>query len=210
MSFDAYIQRADDYITKQIHKYEQQKRGRRSPPRANGYQQMPPQGPHHRQQSSQGGYPGSPAPQGGQYAQPPATPMVPHGWSQEFDPRSQKWYYVDRSTGRSQWNPPSHAPPRASTFQPDATMPSPHHLYTREDENRARSNSHPQRPTSSPGEHGQHLNPPQHGGHGSGRLSPSMQLPPGSHLDLSTGRVVSGMFPEVQNQKSWAQSLQRI
>ncbi|KAI2482636.1 WW/Rsp5/WWP [Pyrenophora tritici-repentis] len=36
MSFDAYIQRADDYITKQIHKYEQQKRGRRSPPRANG------------------------------------------------------------------------------------------------------------------------------------------------------------------------------
>ncbi|KAI0569257.1 hypothetical protein Alg215_11746, partial [Pyrenophora tritici-repentis] len=70
MSFDAYIQRADDYITKQIHKYEQQKRGRRSPPRANGYQQMPPQGPHHRQQSSQGGYPGSPAPQGGQYAQP--------------------------------------------------------------------------------------------------------------------------------------------
>jgi hypothetical protein len=34
MSFETYIQRADNYITKQIHKFEQQRRGTRSPPRA--------------------------------------------------------------------------------------------------------------------------------------------------------------------------------
>lgn len=214
MSFDAYLQRADDYITKQIHKYEQQKRGRGSPPRANGYRQMPPQAPHHSQQPSQGPYPGSPAPQGGQYPQPPTDTMVPQGWTQEFDPRSKRWYYADRTMGRSQWNPPPYAPPRASTFQPDASMPSPHQPYTREDENRARghtrSNSQPQRPTSGPGGHGQYLDPRQHGGRGAGNLSPAMQLPPGSHLDLSTGRVVSSMFPEGQSQQSWKQELQRI
>ena len=214
MSFDAYIQRADDYITKQIHKYEQQKRGRGSPPRANGYRQMPLQPPQHGRQPSQGGYPGSPAPQDGQYPQPPANPMLPHGWSQEFDPSSQRWYYVDRTTGRSQWNPPPHAPPRAATFQSDATMLSPHQSYTREDENRTtrhtRSNSQPQRPMSNPDGHGQHLNPRQHVAGRAGSLSPSMQLPPGSHLDLSTGRVVNSMFPEGQNQQSWSQSLQRI
>ncbi|RMZ67597.1 WW domain [Pyrenophora seminiperda CCB06] len=199
-SFDAYIQRADDYITKQIHKYEKQRQGKGSaPPRANGYRQVPP--------PSQGSYPASPAPQGGPYPPqpPPNTMLLPPGWSQEFDPSSQKVYYVDRNTGRSQWNPPpSYAPPtRAATFQPDATtMPTPpNHII--------RSNT---QPVSSPGGHGgQCMDPRQQGGGmGTGTLSPSMHLPPGSHLDLRTGMVVNGMFPEGQTQQSWSQSLQRI
>ncbi|CAI9626612.1 unnamed protein product [Alternaria burnsii] len=77
MSFETYIQRADDYITKQIHKFEQQKRGgNRSPPRAKGYHQM--SGYQHQgRPPSQGGYPGSPAPQGG------LPPPAPQGWAQE-------------------------------------------------------------------------------------------------------------------------------
>jgi hypothetical protein len=208
MAFDAYLQRADDYITKQIQKFEQQKRGNRSPPRANGYHQMPQyQSQRHNRMSSQGGYPGSPAP--------PAESMLPAGWSQEYDPRSQRWYYVDRATGRSQWNPPSCAPPhRAATFQPDARMPSPYDPYTRADEAhlRARSNSQPQRPGSSGGG-GQSLDPRQNANNNAGSASPagfSSQLPPGTHFDMKTGKVVSSMFPEGQTPQSWAQEIQRI
>jgi hypothetical protein len=211
MSFETYIQRADDYITKQIHKFEQQKRGRRSPPRSNGYHPMPTiQRTHQGRPPSQGGYPGSPASQGG-------PSPAPQGWTQEYDPRSQRWYYIERATGRSQWQPPSFAPPRAATFQPDVRMPSPYQQFNREDEHsqrwRERSSSQPQRPGSGVSGHGQFLDPRQSGGSGGGSTSPGglhSQLPPGSHLDMKTGKVVSSMFPEGQSHHSWQQEIQRI
>ncbi|CAN9148766.1 unnamed protein product [Alternaria alternata] len=211
MSFETYIQRADDYITKQIHKFEQQKRGgNRSPPRAKGYHQM--SGYQHQgRPPSQGGYPGSPAAQGG----PP--PPAPQGWAQEYDARSQRWYYVDRATGRSQWEPPSFAPPRAATFQPEVRMPSPYQQFSREDEQsqrwRERSSSQPQRPGSGVSGHGQFLDPRQNGGSGGGSASPAglhTQIPPGSYLDMKTGKIVSSMFPEGQTHQSWQQEIQRI
>ncbi|USP78861.1 hypothetical protein yc1106_06135 [Curvularia clavata] len=211
MSFDAYLQRADDYILKQIQKFEQQKRGNRSPPRANGYHQMPRyQSQQHGRTSSQGGYPSSPAPPGNQYLAPPAGPMLPEEWAQEFDSQSQRWYYVHKPTGRSQWNPPSQAPPRATTFQPDTQMPSPYQQFTQADEAslRARSNSQPQRPGSNGG--GQFLDPRQHGTNVSGSPGLHTQLPPGTHLDMKTGKIVNSMFPEGQTLQSWSQEVQRI
>ncbi|KAI4632289.1 uncharacterized protein J4E87_001761 [Alternaria ethzedia] len=211
MSFETYIQRADNYITKQIHKFEQQRRGTRSPPRANGYHPMPVlHGQQQGRPQSQGGYPGSPAPQGG-------APSVPQGWIQEYDTRSQRWYYIEKATGRSQWEPPSFAPPRAATFQPGVRMPSPYERFTQEDEQsqrwRERSSSQPQRPGSGVSGHGQFLDPRQNEGSGGGSTSPGgmhNQLPPGSHYDMKTGKVVSSMFPEGQTHHSWQQEIQRI
>jgi hypothetical protein len=46
----------------------------------------------------------------------PSDPSLPLGWSQEFDSTTQKAYYLERSTGRTQWVPPtnSHDPDAAS------------------------------------------------------------------------------------------------
>lgn len=226
MAFEAYIQRADDYITKQIHKFEQQKRGNRSPPRANGYHQMA-HYQQHGQAPSQGGYPGSPAPFGGQHPPRPPSPTLPQGWIQDYDPQSQRWYYVERATGRSQWNPPyapprattfqpdglspnpPHAPLRASTFQPDGPSPNPHQQFNRGDSPHWHTRSDSQPPPPAPNEGGQFLDPRQNGNNGS---SPGLhtQLPPGAHLDMKTGKVVTSMFPEGQTQQSWAQELQRL
>lgn len=211
MSLGTYIQYADDYITKQIHKFQQQKRGNSSPPRANGYQLMaanrrPQQG----QPLPQSGYPGSPVPKGG-------PPPAPQGWTQEYDARSQRWYYIERSTGRTQWELPSYVLPRAATLQSDVRMPSPYQPFTREDEQsqrwRGRSNPQPQRPGLGVNEHGQFLDPRQNGGTGGGSASPAglhTRLPPGSHLDMKTEKVVSSMFPEGQTHHSWQQDIQRI
>ena len=202
-TFTTYIQQADDFITKQIHKFEQQKRGNRSPPRANGYNQME----NYPSRPSQDSY-GRPLSHGSQHygtKRPPAGPMAPPGWNQEYDARSQRWYFVERSTGRSQWNPPSYAPPRSATFQP---MPSPHENRSRQ---RDRAISQLQRPGSS-------TSGGWHAGNGSMGIrrtdSPGQglhtQLPPGSHLDMKTGKVVSSMFPEGQTQQSWTQEIQSI
>ncbi|EOA87571.1 hypothetical protein ACJQWK_08656 [Exserohilum turcicum] len=208
MAFEAYIQRADDYITKQIHKFEQQKRGNRSPPRANGYHQMS----HYQQHGrapSQGGYPGSPASFAGQHP-PPPSPSLPEGWIQDYDAQSQRWYYVEKATGRSQWNPP-YAPPRASTFQPDGLTPNSHQHFTGGHEQHWRTRSNSQPPPPAPNGDGQFLDPRQNGNNNGGS-SPGLhtQLPPGAHLDLKTGKVVTSMFPEGQTQQSWAQELQRL
>ena len=220
-TFTTYVQQADNFITKQIQKFEQQKRGNKSPPRANGYNQMS-QYPSRPSQDSYGwppsqDYPGSPAPQHYGNQRPPAGPMAPQGWAQEYDVQSQRWYYIERSTGPSQWNPPSYAPPRAATFQPEMRMPSPHgDEWTRR---RDRASSQPQRPGSSAsggwygGNGGQGRGPA--GGMGIRRTdSPGQglhtQLPPGSYLDMKTGKVVSSMFPEGQTQQSWAQEIHGI
>jgi hypothetical protein len=39
---------------------------------------------------------------------------VPAGWIAQFDQNSQRWYYVEQATGRSQWEapqPPAMSPP---------------------------------------------------------------------------------------------------
>jgi hypothetical protein len=33
------------------------------------------------------------------------------GWIQQWDQNSQRWYYLEQATGRTQWDPPSHLPP---------------------------------------------------------------------------------------------------
>lgn len=201
MAFDAYIQRADDYITRQINKFEQQKRGNKlPPPRPNGYEQVPPLG----------GFQGRPTQSNNQYPPPPAGNVLPDGWIQEYDRQSQRWYFFNRATGRSQWNPPSHGPPRAATFQPHVPMPNPQRQFTREDEQRwrARSNSQPQRPVSSGSE--PFLDPRQSSKNGGSSPGLHTQLPPGAHYDMKTGKIVNNMFPEGQCHQTWAQELQRI
>ncbi|KAF1837652.1 hypothetical protein BDW02DRAFT_565763 [Decorospora gaudefroyi] len=191
MSFETYVQRADNFITKQMNKLEQRQRsGSNNKPtlRASGYNQIPlssqPQ-PHYSHPSA--------------YHHPASSPpLAPHGWTREYDAHSQRWYYVERSSGRSQWAPPAYAPPqppRASTFQ---AMPSPHHQYTREDEERGAA-----RPVSSG-------NGMRASGSGSGSLGLHTQLAPGTHLDMKTGKVVGSMFPEGQTHESWRQELQRL
>jgi hypothetical protein len=36
---------------------------------------------------------------------------MPPGWIQQWDQGSQRWYYVEQATGRTQWDPPAHLPP---------------------------------------------------------------------------------------------------
>ncbi|KAH9863694.1 hypothetical protein J1614_009626 [Plenodomus biglobosus] len=83
-------------------------------------QQYPPQGspqyPHQGPPPGQG-YPhqqpygqGAPTPVG-----PPAPygapPPMPPGWTQQWDQNSQRWFYIEQATGRTQWDPPAHLPP---------------------------------------------------------------------------------------------------
>ncbi|CDO55080.1 hypothetical protein DV495_000877 [Geotrichum candidum] len=46
-------------------------------------------------------------------APPPHPPSVPPGWVARFDNRYNAYYYVDESTGRSQWEPPAPQGPPA-------------------------------------------------------------------------------------------------
>lgn len=36
---------------------------------------------------------------------------MPPGWIQQWDQNSQRWYYVEQATGRTQWDPPKNLPP---------------------------------------------------------------------------------------------------
>lgn len=38
----------------------------------------------------------------------PSGPPCPPGWTAKWDQNAQRWYYVEHSTGRSQWEAPSH------------------------------------------------------------------------------------------------------
>lgn len=88
-------------------------------PQAPGYgQQASPYGQQpYGQQSQYGGqaqpsqHYGAPPPA---HSGPPGQPPLPPGWIAQFDQNSQRWYYVEQQTGRTQWDPPSHggyAPP---------------------------------------------------------------------------------------------------
>ncbi|KAF3355129.1 Superoxide dismutase [Verticillium dahliae VDG1] len=39
----------------------------------------------------------------------PGSPALPDGWIKRFDERHGRWYYVDETTGTSQWEPPKTA-----------------------------------------------------------------------------------------------------
>ncbi|KAG8526272.1 uncharacterized protein KY384_000265 [Bacidia gigantensis] len=54
-----------------------------------------------KEQESQSQPPGL-RPQGG--------PQLPPGWVAQFDQNSQRWYYLEQATGRTQWDPPSFYP----------------------------------------------------------------------------------------------------
>ena len=43
---------------------------------------------------------------------------MPPGWHAQFDQNSQRWYYVEQATGRTQWDPPAHAPPPQGPYAP--------------------------------------------------------------------------------------------
>jgi hypothetical protein len=186
---NAYLQRADEFIQQQIYKYEQKRQGR-------DYAAMQ-TSPKRRQQRPLRAQTFNNAPQQG--------PLVPEGWSQEYDPRSQRWYYVERSTGRSQWEPPSFSPNRRGhrhTFSdhqgPQSNTGGDEEMARRlQEEDRARMRSR--------GRASSHILQPQ-----SGQLSvpqqqrplstsphpsPQGRLPPGAHLDMRTGQVVTNMFP---------------
>lgn len=55
------------------------------------------------------------------YSGPPGQPPLPPGWIAQYDQSSQRWYFVEQTTGRTQWDPPS-AP--YSGYAPPPTGPS--------------------------------------------------------------------------------------
>ncbi|CRK42797.1 hypothetical protein BN1708_008878 [Verticillium longisporum] len=59
------------------------------------YAAPPPADEYHPQQSDFGGRDGR-----------PGSPALPDGWIKRFDERHGRWYYVDETTGTSQWEPP--------------------------------------------------------------------------------------------------------
>lgn len=207
MSIETALLRADQYIQKQMLKFEQQKRGRQSPPRVYaGYGQIKPSRDSCGRPPSQN-Y-GSSVPQ--YQSNPP--PQAPLGWRQEFDTKAQRWYYIDLATGRAQWDPPSRSqpPPRAQTFANE-------HPSRREDGlrsgHRHRAISQPQRPISSSNA-GPYLDVERPGSGRSGASvsphpSPHGRLPPGAHLDMKTGQLVSSMFPPDHHPDQWAQEVGR-
>jgi len=182
---NAYLQRADDFIQQQIYKYEQKKQGR-------DYHEMQPQ--NRRAQTFNN--------------LPPQGAPAPNGWSQEFDPQSQRWYYVERGTGRSQWIPPSFSQNKRGHRHTFSEQQRPASNTSRDEElarrlqekehNRGRSSSHVPRPQSGnlgvPQQQRPVTTSPHPGAHGG--------LPSGAHLDMRTGQVVTNMFPP-EEQGHW-------
>ncbi|KAH5647021.1 hypothetical protein HBI51_104550 [Parastagonospora nodorum] len=186
---NAYLQRADDFIQQQIYKFEQKRQGR-------DYAEMH-SSPKHNQQRPPRAQTFNNAPQQG--------PPAPRGWSQEYDPQSQRWYYIERSTGRAQWDPPSfsqnrrrhrHTLSEHQQSYADTSRDEEMARRMQDEEARARSrhraSSHMSRPNSGsldiPQQHQRLLSTSPHPG-------PNGRLPPGTHLDMRTGQVVTNMFP---------------
>ncbi|ETN43291.1 uncharacterized protein HMPREF1541_02450 [Cyphellophora europaea CBS 101466] len=56
------------------------------------------------------GYGGGPPPPPQGHGPPPGGPQLPPGWTQQWDQNSNRWYYVEQATGRTQWDPPAFSP----------------------------------------------------------------------------------------------------
>jgi len=48
------------------------------------------------------------APSGPVYQPPPGKPPIPAGWIPQWDNQYRRWYYVEQSSGRSQWEAPGY------------------------------------------------------------------------------------------------------
>ncbi|CAJ2512868.1 Uu.00g009870.m01.CDS01 [Anthostomella pinea] len=59
------------------------------------------------QQQPQGSYYGGAPPPQGPPAPYGAPPPMPPGWNAQWDSNQNRWYYIEQSTGRSQWDPPA-------------------------------------------------------------------------------------------------------
>lgn len=75
-------------------------------------QSYPPQ----QQQQYGSGPPGQQQQYGGPPSQsygapPPSGPNLPPGWLQQWDQNSQRHYYLEQATGRTQWDPPAFSSP---------------------------------------------------------------------------------------------------
>lgn len=60
-------------------------------------------------------------------------PPVPEGWLPQYDPSSQEYYYVHRSTNHSQWETPTHSLPTPTTTLHDpaqSRLPAPSNEHT--------------------------------------------------------------------------------
>lgn len=57
------------------------------------------------------GYPATPGQEGPSYGPPP----LPQGWIAQWDGDSKKYYFVQLSTGMSQWETPTQAAPTVGT-----------------------------------------------------------------------------------------------
>lgn len=99
-------------------------------PTSYGGQQAPPYGQQpYGQQPQYGGQQqqyGAPPPS---HPGPPGQPPLPPGWTTQFDQSSQRWYFVETATGRTQWDPPAmshggYAPPPTGGYAPPPTGPS--------------------------------------------------------------------------------------
>ncbi|CBY01449.1 hypothetical protein IAQ61_003279 [Plenodomus lingam] len=207
MAIESALQRADQYIQKQMHKFEQQRRGRTSQSRVYaGYGQLPPQESHVFICPSSQVYDSLAGPP----HTPPEGPIASPCWRQEFDTRNQRGYYTDFSTGLSQrespYSQPFQIPHRSQTFvdHPSCNKPAEHRDHDRWPRQRGRSFSQPQTPISSAS--GQMYlsvaKPERNASSQSPNRRLSGSVPPGAHLDMRTGQLVSHMFPPDQDPNS--------
>ena len=119
------------------------------------------------------------------YGQPPYSP--PNGWSQHWDHGSQRYYYIEQATGRSQWEPPAHQ------SHPPPWPASSHQQRYSGEQMRGHGSGEYNRP---------HLNPHSDSNASQSQLSRNgspmpraMSIPPGYSLDTKTGQLVSTMLP---------------
>lgn len=109
------------------------------------------------------------------YRQPLYSP--PAEWSQHWDHGSQRYYYIERMTGRSQWEPPAHQ------FHQSPRPTSSHHQQRHSGE------------YSKPGMRPHSNSSVSHMSRDGSPMPKAVSIPPGYSLDTRTGQLVSTMLP---------------
>lgn len=116
----------------------------------------------------------------------------PAGWCQHWHHDSQRYYYIEQATGRSQWEPPAHHFHRQPT--PVSSHQQPYSSEQLRGSNSEEDNIQRLRPSSN--SNASKL--PKTGG----PLPRAMSIPPGYSLDMKTGQLVSTMLPPVGHHSS--------
>lgn len=100
------------------------------------YNSPPPQQqPYGQPQSGQYDRAAPPPPSSGA---PPGQPQLPPGWISQWDQNSQRYYYVEQATGRTQWDAPQHynysspPPPSQGGYAPPPSGPGGYHNPSRD------------------------------------------------------------------------------